>query len=82
MGLQISLRLISFRRHISDARLWISCLNNVYIHRLEITFTPKVHRITEKTTSIICDCLYGKPFYYLLCKIDILYVISDILYRI
>ena len=25
---------------------------------------------------------YGKPFYYLLCKIDILYVISDILYRI
>ena len=25
---------------------------------------------------------YGKPFYYLLCKVDILYVISDILYRI
>ena len=21
---------------------------------------------------------YGKPFYYLLCKIDILYIISDI----
>ena len=31
------------------------------------------------------DCsadLYGKPFYYLLSKIDILYIISDILYRI
>ena len=52
MGLQISLRLISFRRHISDARFWISCLNNVYIHRLEITFTPQVHRITEKTTLL------------------------------
>ena len=25
---------------------------------------------------------YGKPFYYLLSKIDILYIISDILYRI
>ena len=25
---------------------------------------------------------YGKPFYYLLCNVDILYVISDILYRI
>ena len=25
---------------------------------------------------------YGKPFYYLLCKTDILYVISDILFRI
>ena len=25
---------------------------------------------------------YGKPFYYLLCKVDILYVISDILFRI
>ena len=29
---------------------------------------------------IISD-IYGKPFYYLLCRIDILYVISDILYR-
>ena len=26
--------------------------------------------------------IYGKPFYYLLCKVDILYVISDILYLI
>ena len=26
--------------------------------------------------------LYGKPFYYLLSKIDILYIRSDILYRI
>ena len=26
--------------------------------------------------------LYGKPFYYLLSKTDILYIISDILYRI
>ena len=26
--------------------------------------------------------IYGKPFYYLLSKTDILYVISDILYRI
>ena len=25
---------------------------------------------------------YGKPFYYLLSKLDILYIISDILYRI
>ena len=25
--------------------------------------------------------LYGKLFYYLLSKIDILYIISDILYR-
>ena len=25
---------------------------------------------------------YGKPFYYLLSKIDDLYIISDILYRI
>ena len=25
---------------------------------------------------------YGKPIYYLLSKIDILYIISDILYRI
>ena len=25
---------------------------------------------------------YGKPFYYLLCKIDILYIISNILYMI
>ena len=31
--------------------------------------------------SYISD-IYGKPFYYLLCKIDILNVISDILYRI
>ena len=28
------------------------------------------------------DNFYGKPFYYLLSKIDILYIISDILYRI
>ena len=26
--------------------------------------------------------VYGKPFYYLLSKTDILYIISDILYRI
>ena len=30
----------------------------------------------------LVQLLYGKPFYYLLSKIDILYIISDILYRI
>ena len=35
----------------------------------------------ESRTARVAD-KYGKPFYYLLCKVDILYVISDILYRI
>ena len=36
-----------------------------------------MHILNISTTS-----LYGKPFYYLLCKIDILYIKSDILYNI
>ena len=32
--------------------------------------------------SLLKALTYGKPFYYLLCKTDILYILSDILYRI
>ena len=34
------------------------------------------------TSVVMQPGTYGKPFYYLLSKIDILYIISDILYRI
>ena len=34
--------------------------------------------VTGYRLGISNTCTYGKPFYYLLCKIDILYIISDI----
>ena len=47
---------------------------------LNITYIYFIFYMPYKI-SYISD-IYGKPFYYLLCKIDILNVISDILYRI
>ena len=36
----------------------------------------------QTDTQIKQRSTYGKQFYYLLCKTDILYIISDILYAI
>ena len=37
-----------------------------------------IHQLTTLMSTHELGLFYGKPFYYLLCKLDILYIISDI----
>ena len=57
---------------MSDGTLWPGSAGDA-LTSFEIKSTRTVMNIED---------IYGKPFYYLSCKIVILYVIADILYRI
>ena len=50
---------------------------SLHIRRLQ-TMAIETFNILNKMSPPVLSDLYGKPFYYLLCKTDILYVISDI----
>ena len=52
------------------------------LKHFRVLFWTKFPTVTSALFVIHIQTLYirayGKPFYYLLCKIDILYIVSDI----
>ena len=70
---------ISFRHLIllhMHIRSWQLTSDKRDLQELNKMFTLRILHTRQTCAE------YGKPFYYLLRKIDILYIISDILYRI